>query len=622
MIRGGPFAPDAGLLGPQVTRRDFCNAALVGAGAALLTGCGSRSGEAGPAPSGPGAAWDGPSGLGEYRGSNGNTWRTMEAGHRIRDGAHADTTTIADPGERYDLIVVGGGFTGLGAMHAFRKQHPNGTCLLLDNQEIFGGYAKANEFEIDGYRLAGAQASLNFVLPRTPEDRGAEIWNDLGLPREFAFAEREDGNHAITFAASTSAPLYYGEQSASVGYFFGERGWAKDIWQDELRRAPFSDETKQALMMMRARKRAGAPSPEESARLDAMTFAEFATRELKATPEALAYITQGMCITGPQISAYGARSFPGLERYVAGSAEAELGERFISFPSGNTVLARALVRAALPDAFSGKASPSETFGRIVPSVLDKPGSPCRIRSRATAVKVTNLPGGRVEVIYEHDGQLRKGVAGGVVLGIGAWVAKHIISDLPAGHRAAFDRYLYSPMLMVNVALRNWRFLDKLGISAARWFDGTGFYCNIRKPMLFGDGPPAPFHPDKPILMTMYAAFPRADLPLEAQGPDARGELFATPYADYEKRIVQQLEAMFAPAGFDAQRDVAGIVLNRWGHAFVTPPPGFYFAGAGEIAAADLPKHPVGRIAWAPGADWVGSAMAGRVAVEQLMGQAS
>jgi spermidine dehydrogenase len=283
------------------------------------------------------------------------------------------------------------------------------------------------------------------------------------------------------------------------------------------------------------------------------------------------------------------------------------------------VLARALVRAVLPQAFSGAGSPSETFGRITPGALDRAGAPCRIRQRATVVRVVNLPNERVEVVYERDGRLHNATAGAVVLGIGGWVAKRIIMDLPDAHRAAFDRYLYSPMIMVNIALRNWRFLDKLGISAARWFEGTGFYCNIRKPMLWGGGTPAPFHPDKPIVMTMYVAFPRATLPLEAQGPDARMELYSTPYAEYEKRIVRQLETMFASAGFNAQRDIAGMVLNRWGHAFVTPPPGFYFAPKGEIAAADLPKHRLGRIAWAPGADWAGSAAAGRAAVEQLLG---
>ncbi len=603
----------------QITRRDFCNATLVGAGAALLSGCGDPKPGAGVAVAGPGGAWDGPSGFGEYRGSNGNSWRTVEAGHRVRDGAFAQSAPVVDTGERYDLIIVGGGFSGLGALHAFRNDHPNGTCLLLDNQEIFGGYAKANEFEVDGYRLAGSQASLNFMLPKSTADRGGRVWAELGLPRQFDFAEREDGEQAITFAASTSAPLYYGEQTANVGYYFGDRGWVRDIWRDDLRRAPFSPETKTALLAMRERKRAGQIDPLEAARLDQVSFEAFATRELKATPEALAYITQGMCITGPQISAYGARSFPGLERYAPGTAEARDAERFISFPSGNTVLARALVRAAMPNAFSGRGSASETFGEVALDELDRSGSRLRIRQRATVVRVANKAGGKVDVIYERGGKLHRAVAGAAVLAIGGWVAKRVIHDLSDDQRTGFDQYLYAPMLMVNVALRNWRFLDRLGISAARWFDGTGFYCNIRKPMRWGEGPHPPFHPDKPIVMTIYAAFPRAHLPLQAQGADARMELYSTSYAAYERRIIDQLQAMFAPGGFDAKRDVAGIVLNRWGHAFVTPPPGFYFAPPGKVAPVDLPKHLIGRIAWAPGADWVGSVDAGAAAVHKLLG---
>lgn len=428
------------------------------------------------------------------------------------------------------------------------------------------------------------------------------------------FAEREDGKSSFSFAASSSGPLYFGEQSATTGYFFGANGWVKDMWQDDLRRAPWPPAMKEALLTMRARRLAGPVPESEGARLDSMTFAEFAIRELKATPEALAYITQGMCITGPHISAYGARSFPGLERFAAGSDAAALAERFVSYPEGNAVLARAFVKAVIPHAITAGGN----LGRLLPAALDRAGHPARIRSRATVVKVRNLSGGGVEVVYEKSGQLFSVRGNAAVLGIGAWVAKHIIQDLPDQQRAALDRYYYSPILMVSVALRNWRFLDKLGFSAARWFDGTGFYGNIRRPMLPAAGPPAPFHPDKPIVMTIYVPFPRADLPLEAQGADARSELLSAPYAVYERRIVEQLTEMFWRGGFDARRDIAGIVLNRWGHAFVTPPPDFYFASAGEIAPAKIFDHPFGRIAIGPSEDWLGSALGRGSAVKKVL----
>jgi spermidine dehydrogenase len=61
----------------------------------------------------------------------------------------------------------------------------------------------------------------------------------------------------------------------------------------------------------------------------------------------------------------------------------------------------------------------------------------------------------------------------------------------------------------------------------------------------------------------------------------RAELLATSFADYERRVREQLTEMFAATGFDAKRDIAGIVLNRWGHAYCSPQPGFFFGLDGK-----------------------------------------
>lgn len=131
--------------------------------------------------------------------------------------------------------------------------------------------------------------------------------------------------------------------------------------------------------------------------------------------------------------------------------------------------------------------------------------------------------------------------------------------------------------------------------------------------------PAPFHPDKPIVMTIYVPMPNPDLPLESQGPAGRAQLYGTTYADYEKLIEAQMTQMFSSGGFDARRDIAGIVLNRWGHAFVTPPPGFFFGGDGAPAPVKLAVEPLGRVAFGPTGleDWLSAAQAGNRAVGQL-----
>jgi len=139
-----------------ITRRDFIGSTLVGAGAVLLDApCPAQAQQLGP-------SWTGYGGVGDYRFSNGNTADVVQSAHRIRDHAYDEAlTNVIDTGEQYDVVIVGGGFAGLTAMYEFKKHRRDGKCLLIDNHPIFGGYAKSNEFDVDGYRIAGPQASVD-----------------------------------------------------------------------------------------------------------------------------------------------------------------------------------------------------------------------------------------------------------------------------------------------------------------------------------------------------------------------------------------------------------------------------------------------------------------------------
>jgi len=557
--------------------------------------------------------------------------------HKIRDGVYdKGLPGVIETGELYDAVIVGGGFAGLAALYEFRKRKPQGKCLLLDNQSIFGGFAKSNEFDVDGYRIAGPQASINFLRPTSVTDE-PEYWHEFGLPVEFKFAQLDRGDRSIVFAKGTSAPLYFGEQCATLGYYFenplthGKGVWVKDIWAGDLRQAPWPESFKKDLLSLRDRKARldeKEVGKDEAAYLDRITFADWITRDMGLSREVLTYIAPVMGTSGlsPQVSAYAARFIPGLGRFPAGSPLADVGDRWTSFPGGNATLLRHFVKAVFPEAIEGP----KTFEAIANnpvnlSALDRASSERRMRLSATVVRVSHdgdpKAASQVSVVYEKGGQLYSLKAKGVVLAIGSWVAKHIISDLPTEYRAALRQFLYGPILMVNVALRNWRFLDKLGFSAARWFDGFGFYGMIRQPMVIGDRP-TPFNPDKPIVMTFYVPVQRLDLPLNAQGPAGRALMLGTSYADYERQVVAQMQRMFSPGGFDAQRDIAGIVLNRWGHALISPPPGFYFGKDGRPPPREILRERFSRIALGHselgGLDWSGATVEGKRAMTQIL----
>ena len=69
-------------------------------------------------------------------------------------------------------------------------------------------------------------------------------------------------------------------------------------------------------------------------------------------------------------------------------------------------------------------------------------------------------------------------------------------------------------------------------------------------------------PDLPTVLTLFIDFTKPGLTTAEQGHNGRIELLSTSFRDYERRIREQMTEMFGPTGFDAKRDIAGIVLNH------------------------------------------------------------
>lgn len=131
----------------------------------------------------------------------------------------------------------------------------------------------------------------------------------------------------------------------------------------------------------------------------------------------------------------------------------------------------------------------------------------------------------------------------------------------------------------------------------------------------------PLDPDQPTTLSFYTPFHHPGLPLRAQTARGRRELLQTSYPEYERRIYRQMLRLFGGSGFDPKRDVAGLILNRWGHAFSVPFPGF-FGGASGKAPRDIIRNPYGRVAFAHSElvgwqHWGPAADEGRRAFNQL-----
>jgi len=608
-----------------ITRRDFIYGSSLLVGTALA-GCGR---DAPPAASQGfsfevGADWYGPGGTGDYAASHGNTPGLVRTAHEIRAGRFEKIEDAAlNSFEEYDLVIVGGGFAGLAAAHHFHRLHPSGRALILDNHPIFGGEAKRNDFEVNGVHISGPQGSNDFAIQQEtgePDD----YFTALNLPREFEFAEPGGAAAGMRIPFDNYDYLHWHHDSFDVAHFYREGAlpWVKDLWQSGLESTPWDGAVQRAFQRLRQTE-VSAPGGQDIDRwLDSMTLKSYYEDIHELPLEVSAYYDPIMAsIAGlgcDAITAYWGLGFefPGFikpEDYDA--------EPLKSFPGGNAALARHFVKQFNSDAIEGSDFESILFGKIAFDQLDRDGKPVRIRLDSTAVRVENKSDS-VRVIYARDGELHQLTAKAVVMASGGWVNRHVIRDLPDAHNRAYDAFIHSPVLVANVALTNWRFLERLGIAAAIWSEGFGFTCNIRRPMVVG-GKSQPLHPDQPIVLTFYAPIFKPGLPAKQQGNVGRAEMLATSFTDYELQIREQMTAMFSSGGFDPVNDIAGIILNRWGHAYVAPGPGFHFGINGAAAPPDVIREPIGRIAIGHSElrghqNWTGAAAEGRRAVESLL----
>ena len=598
-----------------ITRRDFLNATLLASGGLLLSAASPAALLAARAAERASDDWTGYGGVGDYANSNGNTLGVMEAGHQIRDGWFESLpASVIDTGETYDCVVVGGGISGLVAALIFQRQAGKGkSCLVLDDHPIFGGEAKRNEFLVDGHRLMAHQGSAFFPVPY-PHSFIARFYESIGLktPRleyqKWGSSEPEMQLSRTPYLGAAPSATYFGAK-------FGQpRGlWLTDPWGKQVEKAPISAKARAELLRFQSAGDSDTHAPEYagdaiSRRLDSITLEDYMIERHGISRETIrTFLSPG------EGGGYGLGP-DALSGYTAYAADMlhpldisdETGTQM--FPDGNGGIARLITKTLIPEAIAGNESLEDVCRNAVNfAALDRAGAAARIRLDSTAVWVKHGNAGHkdepaksefVTVAYARGGKAYRLRARSVVMAGGSWTTRHIVRDLTADRVAAYAQFYRTPCMMANVAVRNWRFLYKMGISGCQWFEGLGSYMQVRKLATCGADAPT-IGPDSPTVLSIKVLYSYPGQSTEQQGHMGRAELISTPFRDYERQIRQQFTEMFARSGFDAARDISGIILNRWGHAYLSPAPGFFFGKDGKPAPGEvLRAAPFGRIAFA------------------------
>jgi spermidine dehydrogenase len=595
----------------RISRRDFLNSTLIASGGLLMSAVTPLQllGEA--------DNWTGYGGVGDYSKSNGNTLEVLAAGHRIRDGEFERLPNeIVDTGEVFDCVVVGGGISGLAAALFFlRKSGRNRTCLVLDNHPVFGGEAKRNEFVVDGHRLMAHQGSAVFFV-QYPHSFLGRFYDSIGLKTPQLQYQKWAGPGKEMTLSKTPYDMV-GMEPATYGLYFGAKfgqedgTWLIDPWGKKLEGAPISETARAELLKWRAGPAEEGPAKKEkrpqyfgddiSRYLDSITLEEHMMRRFGISRDTirtfLSPVEGGGSGLGPDVlSAYADYAADLLHPLQSDDTDQ-------MFPGGNTGIARLMAKALIQKSIAGDDSmESVCRNEINFDALDQPSSPARIRLNSTAVWVKHdgdpEKSESVSIVYARAGKTYRVKSRTVVMAGGGWATRHIVRDLPQAQQQAYSQFYRSPCMMANVALRNWRFLYKMGITGFRWFEGVGNYTEVRKTALVGADSPT-ISPDSPVVLPLKVLYSYPGLPIADQGHRGRGEMLATPFSEYERQIREQFTSMFARSGFDARRDIAGIILNRWGHAYLNPQPGFFFGKDGKPAPGEvLRATPFGRIAFA------------------------
>ena len=562
----------------NITRRDFINGVALGVAAGLslspreLLALGGAEG----APY--------PPALTGMRGSHPGSF---EVAHGLsRYGANwPRPATLTD--QIYDLVIIGGGISGLAAALFHRERvGPKSRILILDNHDDFGGHAKRNEFNVDGKLLIGYGGSQSIDTPGRYSKVASKLLQDISIHTERfydyfdqAYYNRRNLGRAIYFSREA-----YGADSVhpNVTWFFGRTEPHDDI-AGAVGRYPLSDASRASLMRLLtdgADYLEGMGRKQKIEALRALSYTDFLERRAGVTPEVAILLrdtTKGFWGVGwDALSALEAcrLGMPGTVGLGIGELENGTPTRdepyIFHFPDGNAGVARALVRQLVPAAVPGRSMEDLVLARVNYALLDAPENNTRLRLNSTAVNVGHADRGRhVDVTYVQNGKVHRVRGRHAVLACYNEMIPHLCSELPKAQKEAIAYATKVPLVYISVALRNWRAFEKLGFQS--------FYIPQGELM-------HSFGLDFPVSMGGYAFTERSSEPtvihgtyvptvpgrgLKARDQHIQGRrlLYEQTFDELERKIVRQMSGALADGGFDAARDIAGLTVNRWPHGY-------------------------------------------------------
>ena len=583
-----------------IGRRDFVNGVAVAAGASLLPkwswALDLDAQQAALEQSSPDYY---PPRLTGMRGSHAGSF---EVGHQLRDRRGVDLSGVSHTNETYDLVVVGGGLSGLAAAHYYVKNvGRSARVLVLDNHDDFGGHAKRNEFVVDGKLLALNGGTLNIESPLRYNLPSRQLLESVGVDLD-RYIKANESNRSL-----------YSSLGLRSGHFFDKETWGVDRLvvrppgqgggrgrggypKEYLDQMPIAAQAREDMLRLQDPNQPdympGLTSGEKKEQLARMSLEHYLLNVAKVHKDCLwFFITTGrgnFCVGADAVPALfgwemGVPGFAGLKLDPTpdgvladlpgghhGRQKAAGGGGSIHFPDGNATVTRLLVRWLIPDAVPGGSQEDVATARVNYAFLDRPNQTARIRLNSTVVSVRHdgSPESAREVIvsYNRGGRLFDVRGKACVMACWNMFIPYLVPDIPAAQKEALAYGVKGPLVYTSVAVRQWTAFEKLGVS------------NISTPTMYHDSVGLseavdlgdlhhPRTPKEPVVLSLARHPCAPGKPRKEQHRIGRADLLAASFETFERSIRDQLGRVLGPGGFDPARDIAAITVNRWPHGY-------------------------------------------------------
>ena len=609
----------------KIIRRDFLQGFAIGMGA---LGLGCQTG---------GLFSKHSHSLSTEKGFNGQCTSSQQLGHFVRDSKHLSISFLNSKqtfDSHYDLIVVGAGLAGLSAAFTFQLgRNHKAKILVLDNSKQLFGHARINAFQYNGKKYIAPGGAYALESPQESPEVVVDLFAKIGLNLDTLKSYRDENffsRHKL------SSALLMDPRTLDVPRLSWATGFHTKPYRDFFSASSLPNQLKKDLIKFYESKQDYLPHiKDKESYLKSITWKQFILKHMQLDPEVCKFAN----IYATDLCGLGCDAVSAWDGFLIGPGFYGMGgEGFFEnkkgvleyaykpkyrFPDGNFSVAKLLLNKLIPTSLIPKANNmDQVFNSSIDySKLDQPSSNTKIRLNMMATKVmhhqeSNAKKVRVEYINKQ-GKRFESTADHVVVTSWGMVNKYIIPELATRQKSSLNSYLYTPSIYINVLLKNWKPMASLGAFDMYLPGGYCSWMNISDPLSVPPYSPS-YKPESPTILSMYKYLFNPNHPPETQVKLGRVEMESKTFRDYELEVRQELNYLFGPQGFDASRDIAGIMINRWAHGY-----NFFKSPQQDRNAFKIGKKRIGKISFA-GADtggepWAQAAISEgiRAAREQL-----